>query len=214
METPMHAYALTVVLTTAVLAASAPAQTSRPDGPTSRPSRATAPAEGERPLLAGPLVTEEEITAPAERPDRRRLPYRRVLAILRTLDLDEGQEAIVRRTTREMTEAQRAFQREHGPEMRRLRRRANEARNGDAVLSETERTRLRELQRLAPDPSAFLQKIWDDLTPTQQEAFRLGLRDARRRQAATDVPAEMRDLDEVTRRRLRFLMQQRGSRRD
>jgi hypothetical protein len=152
--------------------------------PEEPPSRAPAPeGKQEEPpqgLLAGPKVENHDGEAqvapfgagrPLERLAEVKVRPRRWLAIFLALDLDEEQRRAAAEISDEVKRLQREFMREHGRDVRELRRALAEAREARRRPSEEQQARLRALDELRPKIEPHQAKLWDLLTPSQQEAF-------------------------------------------
>jgi hypothetical protein len=157
------------------------------------------------------------------RRDAARIPLRRWIGVLRDLALSTEQVAQVRAILDEMERSQRAFRAAHGAEVSELRRKVTDAeRDGDAGRVRELQRSLREVQRAAPRPEAFQERIFALLTPAQQEAMRaqLALLEAAPAPGpgAADARAPLVERaldragvrDDVARRRIRFLLSRDG----
>jgi hypothetical protein len=216
-----------------------PAEASEPG--TGAPETAARPREVEPPpgpvegeaaagLLAGPKVEENAQKAgAARRPDgmgggrdaAARIPLRRWIGVLRDLRLSTEQMAQVRAILDEMERSQRAFREAHGAEMSELRRKIMDAeRDGDAARARELQRSMRDVQRAAPRPEAFQERIFALLTPAQQDLMRaqLALLEAAPEPGTADASAPLVDQlldragvrDDVARRRIRFLLSRDG----
>jgi len=176
---------LAASLAAAALTDGALAQTSRPGSEppaaTSR-SAATQPATTTgRGLLAGPLVEPEAMGETPGRNarnqrDRRSqgVAARRWLALVRELDLSGEQRAALGVILSELAAARRDFQSEYGAELRELRRQVGGrgGRQSDRPVDPQKRRRLQMIQSEAPQASTYQRRVWDQLTPAQQNELR------------------------------------------
>jgi len=144
---------------------------------TSRPDRVIAET---RPaavgLLAGPRVEASAIDEPRGRRqrDRPRISGRRWLDAYRSLELDDGQRRVMRRVLGELSAARKAFENEHGAEVKSLRKQMRDVE--DASPDPVVRARLRELQAKAPNVVRYQRRLWNQLTGDQRRALREDLR--------------------------------------
>ena len=142
----------------------------------------SAPPEDD--LLAGPTIVEEEVTEQdmisrrlqesgksSNFGSRRQTQMWR--SALMSLDLTEDQSKVMGELKLEFEEAQRAFQKEHGKELRTIREEQNAAKKDGGTPSTELRTRMMELFEMAPDVSKFQEKAWVLLTVDQQSAFQV-----------------------------------------
>jgi Spy/CpxP family protein refolding chaperone len=180
-------------------------------------------------LLAGPKVEDGAQKGDAARRaegmggrrDAARIPLRRWIGVLRDLRLSTEQMAQVRAILDEMERSQREFRAAHGAEMSELRRKITDAeRDGEAARARELQRRMREVQRAAPRPEAFQERIFAILTPAQQDLMRaqLALLEAAPEPGAADARAPLVERlldragvrDDVARRRIRFLLSRDG----
>lgn len=135
-------------------------------------------------LLAGPIIVEEEVTEQEmlsrklqETGKSSNIHSRQLIKMWRSalmsLELTEEQQVSMESLKSEFEEAQRAFQKEYGKEMRSLRQEQNEAKKNDGTPSTESRTRMMELHELAPDVSAFQEKVWVLLSVDQHADFQV-----------------------------------------
>lgn len=135
-------------------------------------------------LLAGPTIVEEEVTEQdmlsrklQETGKSFNVGSRQQAKIWRnalvSLDLTQDQSMAMNDLKREFEEAQRAFQKEHGKELRTIREEQNAAKKEGNTPSSDSRTRMMELIEMAPNVSKFQEKAWVLLTTDQQSAFQL-----------------------------------------
>lgn len=174
--------------------ARAAAQTSRPAAET-RPQERPAPVSDPAAILAGPRVepsalveTDSRSGAPVRRDQRPGVPPRRWLAIVWRLDLTDDQRKKVREIISQLDADRRVFKRKHGQEMREMRRaagrRAKSGGDDQARRPREMRARMQELQGLAPKVETYQQRVWDELTPAQQDDLRRELARVRAEMAA------------------------------
>jgi hypothetical protein len=210
-----------------VVAAPARAQASRPAKDDA--GSAETATEQDRGILSGPTIGDEPRRArdrfgsDSPRQDRPRVRPRQWFRVIRELDLTPDEQQEIQPLVRAFQQAALAFQAEHGDEMRRIQQelRALQQDDGNAETIAALRARGRELNEKAPKIEPVQQEIWSLLDEDQQARARAGLRElapreGRRRNAdgATDEtmaqgpasrPPEPADMDEMARRRLRFL---------
>ena len=135
-------------------------------------------------LLAGPSVQDEEVTQEDMRAEHARVTgkakqnhqnkeqFRLWLKTLQSLDLTKEQQEEVHSLVEKLHKAQKGFQKEHGKEMKELRKKSIEAKKNGNDISDDVGNRTRELLAMAPDPTEHQSKAWLLLTEEQQTDFK------------------------------------------
>lgn len=222
----------TLIIACVIVCPVAIAQSSRPDSASKTEAKeADTDAKG---LLAGPEIKQslEDQTqirfdgSTAGRGGRGRIavPNRRWFALLRSLELSQEQDDEIRPIIQSLQKAAKEHATKRGKRIRQLQRQAQQARRKNRDIPRSVRQELAELRANGPKAETYQERIWELLTPSQQEQMRESLALIRqeiikqRESRNTDLlPAsdkavkeaeqdkKIDDLDEQAQRRLDFL---------
>ncbi|MBC8523275.1 hypothetical protein H8D29_05055 [PVC group bacterium] len=134
-------------------------------------------------LLAGPTVQDQEVTHEDMRAERSRVTgkgdknhqnrdqLRLWMTTIRSVDLTKKQQEEVSSLVHQLRKAQDKFQKEHGKEIRELKKKSKEAKKNGNDIPDDVGTRTRELLAIAPDPAEYQSKAWVLLSEDQQTEF-------------------------------------------
>ncbi len=135
-------------------------------------------------LLAGPTIVDEEVTeqdmlsrklretGKSSNINSRQLTKMWKSALM-SLELTQDQSLALDELKSEFEEAQRAFQKKYGKEMRTIRKEQVAIKKEGGDPSTESKTRMMELHELAPDVSTFQEKAWVLLSVDQQANFQV-----------------------------------------
>ncbi|MDP6693105.1 MAG: hypothetical protein QF444_02170 [Phycisphaerales bacterium] len=141
-------------------------------------------------LLAGPTVQDQEVTHEDMRAERSRVTgkgdknhqnrdqLRLWMTTIRSVDLTKKQQEEISSLVHQLRNAQEKFQKEHGKEIRELKKKSKEAKKNGNDIPDDVGTRTRELIAIAPDPAEYQSKAWVLLSEDQQTTFKKNYQEA------------------------------------
>ena len=136
-----------------------------------------------------------------------------------SLDLSQKQRISAREITRKLQQETRAFQEQWGARLRQIQKKANELGRQPGEDALKVRQELQAIKSKQPDVSAVQETLWNALDSEQQVAMReaieqlkkkrSGPRFDQRKDEGNDRSDRGQAMDEQSRRRLRFLLDER-----
>ena len=135
-------------------------------------------------LLAGPSITDEEVTyqdmqsrrlqetgKKATLNSRQQLKF--WMTALESIDLRQDQQIAIKALVDELRAKQHEYQKTYGSELSKIRKEQRDARQGGKTPTEALRKRMMEMMGFAPDPTMYQERVWALLTPDQQHNFKI-----------------------------------------